>query len=227
MFLSQNQKSNARAISIPLLPPAQTDVAGGRKYNPGQVYQVERIVSEHTKFGGDRRFGIKWLGWDATYNTIEPADSVLDKSLIEDWDASRRAEVDLQEAIALQRSMFASELLKLKEPTWGFEVPTPACALSGVAHPLLTRDAARYGVELEVIDEAARRWTSIELNSMEQIRAGPWPPDFGSCGMATEGTKDDPHLMLLTGDGAGLTADDSGVRIAVVAGSVPLSQAGG
>ena len=33
--------------------------------------------------------------------------------------------------------------------------------------------------------------------------------------------------MLLTGDGAGLTADDSGVRIAVVAGSVPLSQAGG
>ena len=169
MFLSQNQKSNARAISIPLLPPAQTDVAGGRKYNPGQVYQVERIVSEHTKFGGDRRFGIKWLGWDATYNTIEPADSVLDKSLIEDWDASRRAEVDLQEAIALQRSTFASELLKLKEPTWGFDVPTPACALSGVAHPLLTRDAARYGVELEVIDEAARRWTSIELKSMEQI----------------------------------------------------------
>ena len=78
-----------------------------------------------------------------------------------------------------------------------------------------------------MIDEAARRWTSIELNSMEQICAGPWPPDFGSCGMATDGTKDDPHLMLLTGDGAGLTADDSGVRIAVVAGSVPLSQAGG
>lgn len=41
-------------------------------------------------------------------------------------------------------------------------------------------------------------------------------------GMATEGSKEDPHLMLLTGDGAGLTADDSGVRIAVVAGSVPV-----
>ena len=31
------------------------------------------------------------------------------------------------------------------------------------------------------------------------------------------GVTTDPHLMLLTGDGAGLTADDSGVRIAVVA----------
>jgi hypothetical protein len=39
-------------------------------------------------------------------------------------------------------------------------------------------------------------------------------------GMATAGTESDPHLILLTGNGAGLTADDSGVRIAVVAGSV-------
>ena len=136
------------------------------------MYEVERIVSEHTKFGGDRRFGIKWVGWDATYNTIELADSILDKSLIEDWDASRRAEVDLEEAIASQRSIFASEMLKLKEPTWGFEVSVHACSLGGVAHALLTRDAERYGVELEVEeqeDEPARRWTSYQLDSMEQI----------------------------------------------------------
>jgi hypothetical protein len=146
--------------------------AGGRKYNPNQVHEVERIVSEHSKLEGHRRFGIKWAGWDATYNTIEPETSVLDKSLIQDWDALRRVEVDLEEAKASQRATFASDLLKLKEATYCFEVSLPACSLGGVAHALLARDAERYGVELEVdddSDEPARRWTSIQLDSMEQI----------------------------------------------------------
>ena len=39
-------------------------------------------------------------------------------------------------------------------------------------------------------------------------------------GMATAGTEDDPHWMMLTGDGAGLTETDSGVRVAVFCGSV-------
>ena len=39
-------------------------------------------------------------------------------------------------------------------------------------------------------------------------------------GMATAGTREDPHLIMLTGDGAGLTEADSGVRIAVFVGSV-------
>ena len=67
---------------------------------------------------------------------------------------------------------FASALLKLKEPTWGFEVSVPACSLSGVAHALLARDAARFGVELEVEveeGEPARRWTSYQLDSMEHL----------------------------------------------------------
>ena len=39
-------------------------------------------------------------------------------------------------------------------------------------------------------------------------------------GFATAGTDVDPHLIVLTGDGAGLTADDSGVDIAAIPGSV-------
>ena len=42
----------------------------------------------------------------------------------------------------------------------------------------------------------------------------------GMGGMATKGTEDDPHWMILTGDGAGLTEAESGVRIAVCVGSV-------
>ena len=33
-------------------------------------------------------------------------------------------------------------------------------------------------------------------------------------GMATSGDADDPHLICITGDGAGLTGRDSGVRVA-------------
>lgn len=44
--------------------------------------------------------------------------------------------------------------------------------------------------------------------------------DSSMGGMATAGTKLDPHLIMLTGDGAGLTEADSGVRIAVFVGSV-------
>lgn len=44
--------------------PSQVDVVGGRKYNPQQIHQVEQIVSEHTSQTGERRFGIKWEGWD-------------------------------------------------------------------------------------------------------------------------------------------------------------------
>lgn len=41
-------------------------------------------------------------------------------------------------------------------------------------------------------------------------------------GMATRGTKDDPHLICVTGDGAGLTGRDSGVRVAHFPGSTNL-----
>ena len=40
-----------------------------------------------------------------------------------------------------------------------------------------------------------------------------------SGGMATKGSKDDPHLMCITGDGAGLTAGKSGVRVGHFPGS--------
>ena len=37
--------------------------------------------------------------------------------------------------------------------------------------------------------------------------------------MATKGTEDDPHLWLITGDGAGLSRAESGVRVGLYAGS--------
>lgn len=71
--------------------------------------------------------------------------------MIEDWDAGRRSEVDLEEAACLEREIFAAEMLKLmKEPTWGFSVSVPCCALAGVAIPrLITACAKRFGVPLE------------------------------------------------------------------------------
>ena len=66
---------------------------------PSTIFSLRALFT-----GLFRRFGIKWAGWDATYNTIEPETSVLDKSPIEDWDASRRVEADLEEATASQRT---------------------------------------------------------------------------------------------------------------------------
>ena len=41
-------------------------------------------------------------------------------------------------------------------------------------------------------------------------------------GMATRGSKTDPHLMCITGDGAGVSAKDSGVRVGHFPGSTNL-----
>ena len=41
-------------------------------------------------------------------------------------------------------------------------------------------------------------------------------------GMATRGSKTDPHLMCITGDGAGVSGKDSGVRVGHFAGSTNL-----
>ena len=43
-----------------------------------------------------------------------------------------------------------------------------------------------------------------------------------SGGMATKGTREDPHIMCITGDGAGLTGRDSGVRVAHFPGTTNL-----
>ena len=41
-------------------------------------------------------------------------------------------------------------------------------------------------------------------------------------GMATKGTKDDPHVWLITGDGAGLSKAESGIRVGVFPGSTEM-----
>ena len=40
--------------------------------------------------------------------------------------------------------------------------------------------------------------------------------------MATKGTQESPHVMCITGDGAGITARDSGVCVAHFPGSMNL-----
>lgn len=41
-------------------------------------------------------------------------------------------------------------------------------------------------------------------------------------GMATQGTEEDPHIWLITGDGAGLSRAEGGVRVGLFAGSTEL-----
>ena len=110
-----------------------------------------------------------WKGWDDTYNTNEPARNLLDKSLIEDFDAARRAGADLAEAKYMEREAFMAEMMQAKEGTWCFTVPVPACANSGVAHPLLTATSEEHGEPLEVVETAGRRATSVQLNTFLAI----------------------------------------------------------
>ena len=64
------------------------------------------------------------------------------------------------------------------------------------------------GAEVANVDVALLRMVT---QVQEQKLAG---------GFATSGMIDDPHIIILTGDGAGLTADDSGVDIAAIPGTV-------
>ena len=59
-----------------------------------------------------------------------------------------------------------------------------------------------YGLDRAIIDSLA-----------QVSRAG---------GIATFGTKENPHLICITGDGAGLTGRDSGVRVAHFVGSTNM-----
>ena len=52
-------------------------------------------------------------------------------------------------------------------------------------------------------------WNAVQATKADRTR-----------GMATTGTADDPHMMLITGDGAGLSGALSGVRVALVPGSI-------
>ena len=97
----------------------------------------------------------------------------------------------------------------------------PAPSLFSVNAINAAEEAAAQASKLELNDHDDRKGADIcgkayaldraMLDSLKQTtRAG---------GMATRGTKDDPHLICVTGDGAGLTARDSGVRVAHFVGS--------
>ena len=144
------------------------DKAGGRRYNPGQIHEIEAIIAETTGYG-ERKFVVKWLGWDHTYNTEEPESNILDKSIILKWDDVRPRTVDSEEAVYMLRAAFAADLLKLKEPTWGMTVSVPACALTGVATKILGFLSGFHDVPLEVLDEGNTRTMSVQLDTFDQI----------------------------------------------------------
>lgn len=119
--------------------------------------------------------------------------------------------------------------VKYEHRTDGTKVRQKMMSDSAVPAPELFQVSAIEAQEAQAVidscltlrDHADRRGADIcgkpyaldraMLDSVEQMsRAG---------GMATAGTAEDPHLMCMTGDGAGVSAADSGVRVAHFPGS--------
>ena len=65
----------------------------------------------------------------------------------------------------MEREAFMHEMIAIKEGQWCFTVSVPACALSGVAHPLLKATSEEHGEPLEVVETAGRRATSVQLHT--------------------------------------------------------------
>ena len=91
---------------------------------------------------------------------------------------------------------------------------------------------------IDRVEKAAEKSSGVEMEEQTDRRganvSGPFGVDqclFNSIeatkkdrtgGMATKGDKDDPHLMNITGDGAGLSAAFTGVRVSVFPGTTEM-----
>ena len=78
----------APAASQPPAKRPNSEPAGGpqKPTPPNRVYQVERIMAQRErKPGGKLEYHIKWLGYDNSHNSWEPASNILDPKLLEKW----------------------------------------------------------------------------------------------------------------------------------------------
>lgn len=104
----------------------------------------------------------------------------------------------------------------------GSTVPAPT--LFGLAAIHAAESKAMEETKLSLRDHDDRKGADIggQAYALDRAMFDSVGQTSRAGGMATKGTKDDPHLMCVTGDGAGLTARDSGVRVASFPGSTNL-----
>ena len=100
-------------------------------------------------------------------------------------------------------------------PNSNIPLPEPIC----IKMMRELSDAAASGNAANV-DHADGRGAEVTDVDATCLRALGSCPNSGMAGMATAGSLDDPHWITVTLDGAGLTHDDSGVRLALILASV-------
>ena len=54
-----------------------------------ELFMVERILGQRDR-KGKLEYHIKWLGYDASHNSWEPQDNILDSKLTEAWRQSQQ-----------------------------------------------------------------------------------------------------------------------------------------
>ena len=104
----------------------------------------------------------------------------------------------------------------------GSNVPAPSLfALSAINAAEAKAEAAS---QLTLHEHADRKGADIcgQPHGLDRAMMDSITHTSRAGGMATKGTEDSPHLMCITGDGAGLTGRDSGVRVAHFPGSTNL-----
>ena len=69
--------------------PSQNGARGGTSAENEPLFLVERILGQRER-KGKLEYHIKWLGYDASHNSWEPQENILDEKLTEAWKQSQQ-----------------------------------------------------------------------------------------------------------------------------------------
>ena len=154
---------------------APWQVAGGpEKYEDGNAWPIDRFLAErYTK--GILYFLVLWKGYDHTYSTWEPLDSIQDKVMVRAWFLAMHSSTHLAQALHEMRSAVWASVWSKKSAETGVVVVVPTAAVGVIARALLSYlgslAASTSGSRAKVHNETKRgretQW--LEVNSLEHI----------------------------------------------------------
>ena len=63
----------------------------------GDVYTVDTIIKHRKKADGTLEFMVTWQGYDASHNSCEPQDNILDPSVLRSYAEKSGIEIDIED----------------------------------------------------------------------------------------------------------------------------------
>ena len=129
---------SSEKISIAHNLSKSAQVKGGpEKYENGQIEKAAEIVGKRASRTGIQ-YRMTWEGYDMTYDTWERSENVVDKSLIDHFEASINLSIPVNQLLFKLREEVAKCMMKIKHPAWlagrgaGGGGRGPFCSVGGI-----------------------------------------------------------------------------------------------